>query len=204
MEIEERSFQIISDELGNRAVRFQGAELDIVKRAIHTTADFEYADLLAFSPDAVQSGLAALGRGCALYADTRMILAGIHARSCEKLGVRVFNHVADPEVAQAARAGGTTRSAVAMQKALNNPDIRIFAIGNAPTALMELVGAIQAGRVRPDLVVGVPVGFVGAEESKNLLMRQNIPYISVRGRKGGSTVAVAILNALLYRLDHER
>lgn len=204
MEIEKKSFKIITEEMGLRSARFDARELEIVKRVIHTTADFEYADLLCFSPGAVEKGVAALKKGCRVYADTKMIAAGIHQSTCERLHIGLVNHLSDEEVVSSAKSLGCTRSALSIKKAVAEQSATVFAIGNAPTALRELVHLYEEGAIIPELVIGVPVGFVGAAESKELLMEKDIPYICVKGRKGGSTVAVAIMNALLYMIDNER
>ena len=204
MEIEKKSFEIITEELGDCCEQFRAEELEIVKRVIHTTADFEYADLICFSPRAVEKGVAALKKGCKVYADTKMIAAGINKNTCGKLHIDTVNYLSDEDVASAARLLGCTRSAFSIKKAVEEQSATVFAIGNAPTALAELIHLYEEGAARPELVIGVPVGFVGAAESKSLLMEKDIPYICIKGRKGGSTVAVAIMNALLYMIDNER
>ncbi len=202
MGIEKRSFEIIESEWGDRA--FDEATALVVKRVIHTTADFEYADLLDFHPDAIASGIKALQEGSDIYADTNMVMAGINKKKLAQLGGRAYHHVHEPDVATEAKQRQITRSMVAIEKACHDRNTKIFAIGNAPTALFTLIEQIDAGAVKPDLIVGVPVGFVGAEESKEALRKLDIPYIVVRGRKGGSPVAATILNALLYQIDNER
>ncbi len=197
MEIEERSFAIITRELGD--VVLEEEKAPIIKRVIHTTADFDYVNTLCFSENAVQIALDALKSGADIVTDTKMALAGINKPTLEKLGGRVHCFVSDEDVAEEAKAEGITRASVSMRKAartLNKPTI--FAIGNAPTALLELDRLIKAGEIRPAFVVGVPVGFVHVCESKEIIMESGVPYIVAKGRKGGSNVAAAIINALLY------
>ncbi|ADL07091.1 precorrin-8X methylmutase [Thermosediminibacter oceani] len=199
--IEKKSFEIIRSRIDAR--RFSDGELAVVQRVIHATADFDYEEILEFSPDAVEKGLAALKAGCGIVTDTRMAQAGINRRALEALGCRILCYVDDPEAVAIARERGITRSMAAMELASKDPKNLIFAIGNAPTALFKLAELIQEGKVRPSLVVGVPVGFVGAAESKETLFRLRVPSIITRGRKGGTTVAVSIVNALLYALVKE-
>lgn len=196
-EIERHSFSIITRELGGRA--FPPGVGDVVKRVIHTTADFDYADTLCFSPGAVEAGVAAFQSGCTLVTDTQMALAGISKPSLQKLGCTAVCYMSDPQVAAAARHNGTTRAVASMDKAAALDGSAVYALGNAPTALLRLCAQMEQGLVRPALVVGVPVGFVNAAESKERLLCFDVPYIVARGRKGGSTVAAAICNALLYR-----
>ncbi len=198
MEIEARSFEIITELLGDRV--FVPEQAPVIKRVIHTTADFDYADNLVFSPDAVEAGLAALKSGCHIVTDTSMAMAGINKTILGKLGGQVHCYIADSDVAEEARERGITRSAVSMERAANLDKPCIFAIGNAPTALIALHELMQAGRVNPALIVGVPVGFVNVVESKELILSHAVPYIVAKGRKGGSNVAAAICNALLYQI----
>lgn len=198
MGIEHKSMDIIESEMGTHT--FDEAHLKVVKRVIHTTADFEYADLIEFSPDALERGLQALKEGADVYADTNMVMAGINKRKLKDLGGEVYNYVHEPEVFKEAKEREITRSMVSIEKAAENRNTRIYAIGNAPTALFVLMDLVAKGKVKPDLVIGVPVGFVGAEESKEQLRKMNIPYIVIRGRKGGSPVAATILNAMLYQI----
>ncbi len=194
-QIEARSFEIITEILGDRT--FPAEQQGIIKRVIHTSADFDYADNLVFTPDAVKSGVAALKAGCTVVTDTRMAFSGINQRNLDKLGAAKTCFIDDPAVAAAAKAGGLTRAHIAMELAAKDEKNRIFAIGNAPTALLALRELILAGRLKPALVVGVPVGFVNVVEAKELFMELNVPYIVAKGRKGGSNVAAAIINALL-------
>ncbi|MFQ9872818.1 MAG: precorrin-8X methylmutase [Oscillospiraceae bacterium] len=198
MDIERRSFEIITQELGERRLE-QENEL-VIKRVIHTTADFDYADSLHFSADAVKRGLEALKAGACIVTDTQMAKAGINKTLLSRLGGEVFCFMSDEDVAQRAKQNGTTRAVASMEKAAQLGRPLIFAIGNAPTALMRLYELIQKNRVDPRLVIGVPVGFVNVVESKELFVHSEIPHIIARGRKGGSNVAAAICNALLYQL----
>jgi precorrin-8X/cobalt-precorrin-8 methylmutase len=197
-QIEEQSFAIITELLGDRV--FPPDEEPVIKRVIHTTADFDYAENLTFSPDAVEKGVEALRSGCHIVTDTSMAMAGINKTALGRLGGRVHCFIADPDVAAEARTRGMTRSAVSMEKAAALDCPCIFAIGNAPTALMALDRLIKAGRVKPALVIGVPVGFVNVVESKERIIKSGVPHIVARGRKGGSNVAAAICNALIYEI----
>lgn len=198
-DIERRSFEIISEELGNRV--FDPLEEPVIKRVIHTTADFSYADNLVFTPHAVERGLDALRSGATVVTDTNMALAGISKASLAALGARAVCFMADPDVAKRARAAGTTRAHACMDRACEVDGPVIIAVGNAPTALLHLAELIRAGRIDPALVIGAPVGFVNVVEAKEeLIAMPEVPSIVARGRKGGSTVAAAIVNALLYQL----
>lgn len=196
-EIEARSFQMIGEELGDKYM--DPLEEPVIKRVIHTTADFDYYDNLCFSKDAVQKGMDALKRGAVIVSDTQMVRAGINKPTLEALGGEALCFIADPDVAQIAKANGTTRSTASMDKAAKIDRPLIFAIGNAPTALVRLYELIKEERLRPELIIGVPVGFVNVVESKELIMELDVPYIVARGRKGGSNVAAAICNAMLYQ-----
>ena len=195
-DIETRSFEIITEELGHLNLSPELAP--IVKRVVHTTADFDYARITEIQSDAVSSAVAALVAGCKIYSDTRMIIAGVSKPMLKKLNCELYTYVDDAGVAAQSKEKGLTRSILGIEKAAEDPDTRIFVIGNAPTALVRLGELIQEGKVRPALVIGVPVGFVGASESKEFIKKTGVPYIVTNGRKGGSPVAVAILNALLY------
>lgn len=200
-EIEARSMELIRAELGPHS--FTPAQLPLALRVIHATADFSFKESLYFSPGSVESGLAALGAGATLVTDTNMALAGISKPSLKALGCKALCFMADPQVAQAARSRGVTRAAVSMEKAAALPGPLILAAGNAPTALIRLCELMEQDETfRPALILGVPVGFVNVVESKELLeetcRRLGVPCILARGRKGGSTVAAALCNALLY------
>lgn len=198
MEIEQRSFEIITELLGNRVLDPEN-EL-VIKRVIHTTADFDYADNLTFSEHAVQKGIAALKSGCDIVTDTQMAKAGINKTILASLGGEVHCFMSDADVAAEAKERGVTRAIVSMEKAAQLPGKCIFAIGNAPTALIALHGLIEEGKLDPALIIGVPVGFVNVVESKELFLDSPVPHIIARGRKGGSNVAAAICNALLYQI----
>ena len=197
-DIERRSFEIITEELGGRT--FLPLEEPVVKRVIHTTADFSYADSLVFTHDAAHCALDALRAGATVLTDTNMALAGISKPALEKLGCKAVCYMADPDVAAAARATGTTRAVASMDKASGIEGPLIVAVGNAPTALLRLAELMDAGKIAPALVVGVPVGFVNVVEAKEELLARRVPAIVARGRKGGSNVAAAIMNALLYQI----
>ena len=198
MDIEKRSFEIITELLGERKLDPEN-EL-VIKRVIHTSADFDYADNLVFSPHAVQKGIEALRGGCDIVTDTQMAKAGINKTILGKLGGEVHCFMSDPDVAAEAKERGITRAIVSMERAAKLSKPCIFAIGNAPTALISLHEQIQAGTLHPALIVGVPVGFVNVVKSKELILDSEVPYIVARGRKGGSNVAAAICNALLYQI----
>lgn len=200
-DIEKRSFEIIEEELGKKRERFCEKSLPIVKRVIHTTADFEYADLIEFQNDAIESGLNTLKKGCKIYCDTNMIVNGLSKLAMSKLGVSAYSLVSDERVIQEAKSRNVTRSIIGMEMAGKDENTEIFLIGNAPTALFQLKEMIEKSIIKkPKLVIGVPVGFVGASESKEEFKKIGVPYITINGRKGGSTVAVAILHGLLYQL----
>ena len=198
MEIERRSFEIITEELGDRRI---DPEFDlVVKRVIHTTADFEYYDTLTFSEHAVLKLMDAIREGCDVVTDTTMAQSGVNKRMLARFGGQARCFIGDADVAEEAKARGVTRSLVSMEKAAALGKPLIFAIGNAPTALFSICDLIRAGRLSPRMVIGVPVGFVNVVEAKEELMRTAPDYIVARGRKGGSNVAAAIVNAALYQL----
>lgn len=197
-EIEKRSFEIITAELGART--FAHGVSEVVKRVIHTTADFDYADNLCFSENVIERAKDALEAGATIVTDTNMALSGISKTTLARLGGRALCMMADEQVAHEAKARGVTRATVSMEHAAGLSGPLIFAIGNAPTALIRLHELIGEGVVQPALVIGVPVGFVNVVEAKELFLGGDTPYIIARGRKGGSNVAAAIVNALLYQL----
>lgn len=197
-EIERRSFATIERELAAEALVPAPDVAPIVKRVIHTSADFDYARNLVFSPDAVAAGVAAFRAGAPVVTDTQMARAGINKPACAALGVEVHCLIADPEVARTAKEGGVTRAKAAVDKAARLWPDAVYVVGNAPTALIRVYEAVLAGKLAPRLVVGVPVGFVNVVESKELVIAAPVPHIVARGRKGGSNVAAAIVNALLY------
>jgi precorrin-8X/cobalt-precorrin-8 methylmutase len=204
-EIEAESFRIIETEAG--AHPWGPAEWPVVRRVIHTSADFDYCRSMLISPGAVAHGVAALRSGRGIVTDTTMALSGISRPRLARFGIPTACFVADPLVARTAQAAGITRSLIAMRTGAADPDNGIFVIGNAPTALFELLRLIRDEGLRPDLVVGLPVGFVGAAESKEELIRTageyDLPFITCRGRKGGSNVAAAVVNALLILAEED-
>lgn len=197
-DIERRSMEIITKELGGRLL--DPIQAPVIKRVIHATADFDFVDSLVFSTGAVQKAQEAIRAGADIVTDTNMAHAGINKKVLERFGGKVHCFMADADVAASARENGGTRAAACMDKAAALSGPLIFAIGNAPTALVRLCELIGEGKMHPALVVGVPVGFVNVVESKELLLQMDVPYIVAKGRKGGSTVAAAIVNALLYRM----
>ena len=195
-EIEAESFRIIDEEAGEHG--WNEAEWPVVRRAVHTSADFEYVQSMVISADAVAAAVSAIRNGAGIVTDTNMALSGISKARLAVFGCAVTCHVADSDVGALANREGVTRSVLAMRKSVLNTNNRIFVIGNAPTALFELLRLIDEGQVQPALIIGLPVGFVGAEESKNSLATADhgIPFITNMGRKGGSNVAAAVVNAL--------
>ncbi|MCL1795659.1 MAG: precorrin-8X methylmutase [Clostridia bacterium] len=193
-EIEKRSFEIIRSELPRP---LDPVSESIVLRVIHTTADFDYADSLAFSERAIELAVTAIRRGVAIVSDTNMVKAGVDKTRLRALGSEAYCFISDEDVSATARRYGVTRAQVAMEKAAAMGKPLIFAVGNAPTALLRICELKEAGKYNPELVIGVPVGFVNVVESKEALMHSGIPYITACGRKGGSNVAAAICNALL-------
>lgn len=201
-EIETRSFEIITQELGDRKLP---ADQDlIIKRCIHTSADFDYADNLCFSENAVKKAMDAIQRGACIVTDTQMAKSGINKRALARYGGEVFCFMSDEDVAAQAKENGTTRATASMDKAASLKQPLIFAIGNAPTALVRLYELIEEEKIRPELIIGVPVGFVNVVQSKELIMQTDVPYIVARGRKGGSNIAACIVNALLYKINDKR
>lgn len=198
-DIEKRSMEIITGELTDRGIELDPKNAPVIKRVIHTSADFDYAGNLVFSTDAVALGVKALEDGATIVTDTKMAYSGINKAALEKLGGKAVCFMSDPDVASAAREKGTTRAVASMEKAAQMGGDLIFAIGNAPTALIRLYEMIEEGTLSPRLIVGVPVGFVNVVESKELILATDVPSIVARGRKGGSNVAAAIINALMYQ-----
>lgn len=201
-DIEKRSFEIITKELGDKKL-LPGTEL-VVKRCIHTSADFDYADNLAFSEDVVEKAMQAIKEGACIVTDTQMAKSGINKRALARYGGEVYCFMSDADVAEIAKKNGTTRATASMDKAAAMDKKLIFAIGNAPTALVRLYELIEDGKLDPALIIGVPVGFVNVVQSKELIMEADVPYIVARGRKGGSNIAACIVNALLYMIDDRR
>ena len=201
-DIEKRSFEIITEEIGNRNLNKDQEK--IIKRVIHTTADFEYLDTLCFSENVVLGTIEAIKNGACIVTDTQMVKSGINKKALSKYGGEVYCFMSDEDVFKIAKENGTTRATASMDKSLSVDKELIFAIGNAPTALVRLYELISEGKINPKLIIGVPVGFVNVVESKELIMKLKVPYIVARGRKGGSNVAAAICNALLYIIDDNR
>ncbi len=199
-EIEKRSFEIIAEELKNRGIKLPQDEEMVTKRVIHASADFDYTQTLCYSKDAVRIAEKLILSGADIVTDTNMALAGINKKTLARFGGEAHCFMADEDVAGLAKERGTTRASISMEKASKLAKPIIFAIGNAPTALMQIYKMIQSKTWKPAFVIGVPVGFVNVEISKELIMETDVPYIVNRGRKGGSNVAAAICNALIYEL----
>ncbi len=199
-EIEKRSFEIIAEELEERGISLPKEQEMITKRVIHTGADFEYADTMTYSRGATAIAKNLLKNGADIVTDTNMALAGINKRALAKLGGEAHCFMADEDVAAIAKERGVTRAAVAVEKAAKMDKPVIYAVGNAPTALIRIYELMQGKKWTPAFVIGVPVGFVNVEAAKELIMETSVPYIINRGRKGGSNIAAAICNALLYEL----
>lgn len=197
-QIEKRSFEIIESELGDRKI--PDDIKPVVLRVIHTTADFDYYDNLCFSENAVGVFKELIKKGAVIVTDTNMARSGINKKALEKNGCEAFCFMSDEDVAAAAKANGTTRATASVDKASKIGRPVIYAVGNAPTALIRLAEHIRNGTFRPDFVIAVPVGFVNVVASKEMIMQCGVPYIAARGRKGGSNVAAAICNAMLYMM----
>ena len=197
-EIEKRSMEIIASELGGRT--WPEPEFSIVRRCIHTSADFDYADNLVFSPGAARIGVDAIRSGADIVTDTKMAAAGINKKKLSAYGGSVHCYISDDDVMAEAKERGCTRAIVCMERgaevSLRKPTV--FAVGNAPTALVRLAELIDSGEARPALVVGAPVGFVNVVESKEIMMERDVPFIIPKGRKGGSNIAATICNAMIY------
>ena len=202
MDIERESFATITRELGDRVL--DPEQEPIIKRVIHTTADFDYADTLYFSPNVVEKAKAAIRGGATIVTDTQMAFSGINKKTAARFGCEVKCFMSDEDVAQEAKALGVTRARVSVDKAARLGKDLIYVVGNAPTALIRLRELIDEEGLRPKLIVGVPVGFVNVVASKELIMETDIPCIVARGRKGGSNVAACIINAILYQMDEKR
>lgn len=204
-EIESRSFEIIGEELAAAGKVLDPEKELIIKRCIHTSADFEYADSLKFSEDVVNKAMNAIKSGAVIVTDTQMAWSGINKRALARYGGEAMCFMSDEDVAEAAKKHGTTRATACIDKAAALGKPVIFAIGNAPTALVRIYELVEEGRLHPELVIGVPVGFVNVVQSKELIMSlEDVPYIVAAGRKGGSNIAACIVNALLYKIDDRR
>lgn len=201
-DIEKRSFEIISEELGD--IELAPCEEPIIKRVIHTSADFDYVKNLYFSENAVLKLQDAIRRGVSIVTDTQMAKAGINKRELKKYGGSVYCFMSDEDVALKAKENGTTRAVASMDKAAELGENVIFAIGNAPTALIRVYELMEEGKIKPEGIIAVPVGFVNVEEAKELIMNVNCPVIVARGRKGGSNIAAAVCNGLMYSIDNEK
>ncbi|GGG13923.1 precorrin-8X methylmutase [Paenibacillus abyssi] len=193
-EIEGKSFEIITEELGEHP--FTPEQYPIVQRIIHASADFELGRSLVFHPDAIQAGIKAIRAGKSVVADVQMIQAGVSKERLERFGGGLKVYISDPDVMEEAKRLNTTRAIISMRKAIREVEGGIYAIGNAPTALLELIRLVKEGQAKPGLVIGMPVGFVSAAESKDELRKLDIPFITNIGRKGGSTIVVSAINAL--------
>ena len=202
-DIEKRSFAIISKELEEKGIVLPKEQELVTKRAIHTSADFDYAKTMTYSDYAVEIAKRLIQNGADIVTDTNMALAGVNKKELAKYGGEAHCFMAEEEVAKIAKERGVTRATVSMEKAAQIEKPVIFAIGNAPTALIELYEMMQSGKYRPAFIIGVPVGFVNVEAAKDLILKTDVPYIINRGRKGGSNIAAAICNALLYELRDE-
>jgi precorrin-8X/cobalt-precorrin-8 methylmutase len=198
-DIEKKSMEMITKELGEKTL--PEPQLSVLKRCIHTSADFDYYDNLVFSKNAVQIGIKALRTGADIVTDTKMAAAGINKTKLKQYGGEVHCFIGDDDVVNDAKARGCTRATVCMEKGAKLKKPVIFAVGNAPTALIELERLIREEKLKPTLIIGVPVGFVNVVESKDIIMKTNVPYIIARGRKGGSNIAATICNAMLYYKD---
>ncbi|MFD2368977.1 precorrin-8X methylmutase [Brevibacillus sp. GCM10020057] len=193
-EIEDMSFQIIADELGEHP--FTPEQFPVVQRVIHASADFELGRSLVFHKDAIAAGIAAIRSGKKVVADVQMVQVGISKNRIEKYGGEVKVYISDRDVMEEAKRLNTTRAIISMRKAVKEAEGGIYCIGNAPTALLELIRLVKEGEAKPGLIIGMPVGFVSAAESKEELAKLDVPFITNIGRKGGSTVTVAALNAI--------
>lgn len=198
-DIEKKSFEIITSLLGDKKIPSEYEA--VIKRCIHTSADFDYADNLYFSPNVVDILKNAIKSGAHIVTDTSMAKAGINKQRLSKYGGEVHCFISDDDVAAEAKRRGVTRSLISMEKASKIDKPLIFAIGNAPTALISLYNLITDRIVNPCAIIGAPVGFVNVIESKELIMTLDTPCIVAKGRKGGSNIAAAIVNAILYNID---
>lgn len=199
-EIEHRSFEIITSELSSMGIIIPEEEAPITKRVIHTSADFDYANTMCYSDGAIERVKELIKAGAHIVTDTNMALSGINKKKLAEYGGQVHCFMAEEDVAIEAKQRQVTRATVSMERAAALPMPVIFAIGNAPTALISLYEMMEQGRFTPEFVIGVPVGFVNVEAAKELLINSDVPYIINKGRKGGSNIAAAIVNAILYSI----
>lgn len=199
-EIEKRSFEIITEELQEKNIVLQKEQEMVIKRVIHTSADFEYADTMTFSKHAVEKAKELIKKGAHIVTDTNMALAGINKKNLARFGGEAHCFMAEERIAGIAKEKGITRAAASMEEAAKMNMPLIFVIGNAPTALVRLYEMIESGQFMPAFIIGAPVGFVNVVAAKELILKTKIPYIINRGRKGGSNVAAAICNAILYEM----
>ncbi len=199
-EIENRSMEIISAELLEAGITLDPKNETVIKRCIHTSADFSYAKTLRFSKDAVKEAVRLLEQGCHIVTDTNMALSGINKHAAKKLNIQLHCFMADEDVAKEAKERGVTRAVVSMEKAAGLDGPVMFAVGNAPTALICLYDMMQQEKYMPAFIIGVPVGFVNVEASKERIMESPAPFIVNKGRKGGSNIAAAIVNSLMYSI----
>ncbi|WP_276839974.1 precorrin-8X methylmutase [Anaerovibrio lipolyticus] len=203
MEIENKSMEIIAPHL--EGLNLNEEETKVYSRMIHAAGDVEYAPIIRLHPEAIAAGKEAIKKGCNIYTDVEMVRTGINKRKLATFGGEVFCRVAAPEIAKEAKEKGITRSMAAMQSFGKNLDGAIIAVGNAPTALFEVLRMVEEEHLRPALIVGIPVGFVGAADSKEALAKNTlVPYVTVEGTKGGSPIAASVINAIMYIIDNER
>ena len=203
MEIENRSMEIIAPHL--EGLNLDEAQTRVYSRMIHASGDVEYAPVIKIHPDAIKATQEALKKGANIYTDVEMVRTGIHKASFNRYGGKIECRVSDPEIAKLAKEKGITRSMAAMRSFGKDLDGAIIAIGNAPTALFEVLRMVDEEGIKPAVIIGIPVGFVGAADSKELLAKNTkIPYITVEGTKGGSPIAASAINAIMYLLDNRR
>lgn len=203
MEIENRSMEIIAPHL--EGLNLDEAQTKVYSRMIHASGDVEYAPVIKIHPDAIKATQEALKKGANIYTDVEMVRTGIHKASFNRYGGKIECRVSDPEIAKLAKENGITRSMAAMRSFGKDLDGAIIAIGNAPTALFEVLRMVDEEGIKPAVIIGIPVGFVGAADSKELLAKNTkIPYITVEGTKGGSPIAASAINAIMYLLDNRR
>lgn len=200
--IETKSMEIIDEILGE--VNFTPSELKVVKRVVHTTADFEYAKIINFNNEPIEAVMTAIKQGKHIVTDTNMALSGINKRILSKYNVEAKCFIGNEEVARIAKEKKVTRAIVSMEVAAQDKRNGIFVLGNAPTALIKLLNMVEKGEIKPAAIIGVPVGFVGARESKVILAETHIPHITTLSRKGGSNVAAAIVNAIAYMMEERQ